>query len=138
MSDVHILAIDLAKRSFQVCGTDPGGAVLFNRTLSRAKLMQMLATQEPCIVAMEACATSHYWDRVAQSSGHDVRLVDPAASSGDEGAFVGERKSYGVVLHPCRASWSCSAARLAQCRPGRSSSLGSGSGWWDIGQPLAG
>lgn len=26
MSDVHVLAIDLAKRSFQVCATDPGGA----------------------------------------------------------------------------------------------------------------
>ncbi|EQB11425.1 hypothetical protein RLDS_23770 [Sphingobium lactosutens DS20] len=25
MADVHILAIDLAKRSFQVCATDPGG-----------------------------------------------------------------------------------------------------------------
>jgi transposase len=73
MSDVHILAIDLAKRSFQVCGTDRGGAVLFNRTLSRAKLMQMLNAQEPCIVAMEACATSHYWaashSRAAMMSG---------------------------------------------------------------------
>lgn len=48
MSDVHILAIDLAKRSFQVCGTDRGGAVLFSRTLSRGKLMQMLDAQEPC------------------------------------------------------------------------------------------
>lgn len=26
MSDVHILAIDLARRSFQVCGTDRAGA----------------------------------------------------------------------------------------------------------------
>ena len=26
MTDVHILAIDLAKRSFQVCATAPGGA----------------------------------------------------------------------------------------------------------------
>ena len=51
MSDVHVLAIDLAKRSFQVCGTDRGGAVLFNRTLSRAKLMQLLGAQPPCIVA---------------------------------------------------------------------------------------
>lgn len=50
MSDVHILAIDLAKRSFQVCATDRGGAVLFNRTVSRAKLMQMLDAHEPCIV----------------------------------------------------------------------------------------
>ena len=26
MTDIHILAIDLAKRSFQVCATAPGGA----------------------------------------------------------------------------------------------------------------
>ena len=39
--------------------------------------MQMLNGQEPCIVAMEACATSNYWGRVAQRSGHDVRLVPP-------------------------------------------------------------
>jgi transposase len=59
MTQVHILAIDLAKRSFQVCGTDRGGAVLFNRLLSRARLQQLLNEQSPCIVAMEACATSH-------------------------------------------------------------------------------
>jgi len=28
MADVHILAIDLVKRSFQVCATDRDGAVL--------------------------------------------------------------------------------------------------------------
>ena len=77
MSDVHVLAIDLAKRSFQVCATDRGGAVLFNRMLSRAKLTQFLNTQVPCIVAMEACATSHYWGRIAQRLGHDVRLIPP-------------------------------------------------------------
>lgn len=27
MSDVHVLAIDLAKRSFQVCGTGRGGSI---------------------------------------------------------------------------------------------------------------
>lgn len=42
MTQVHILAIDLAKRSFRVCGTDRGGAVLFNRVLSRARLLQLL------------------------------------------------------------------------------------------------
>ena len=77
MPGVHILAIDLAKRSFQVCATDRGGAVLFNRTVSRAKLMQLLTAQSPCIVAMEACATSHYWGRFAQGAGHDVRLIPP-------------------------------------------------------------
>jgi transposase len=59
-TDVHILAIDLAKRSFQVCAMAPGGAVLFNRMVSRAKLETILREQAPCIVAMEACATSHF------------------------------------------------------------------------------
>ena len=77
MSDVHVLAIDLAKRSFQVCATDRGGAVLFNRTVSRPKLVLLLSTQPVCIVAMEACATSHYWGRFAHSLGHDVRLIPP-------------------------------------------------------------
>ena len=77
MSEVHILAIDLAKRSFQVCATDRGGAVLFNRMVSRVKLVQVLNAQSPCIVAMEACATSHYWGRFAQGLGHEVRLIPP-------------------------------------------------------------
>jgi hypothetical protein len=38
MSDTYILAIDLAKHSFQVCATVQGGAVLFNRMVWRAKL----------------------------------------------------------------------------------------------------
>ncbi|MUO92310.1 IS110 family transposase, partial [Agrobacterium vitis] len=77
MTQVHILAIDLAKRSFQVCGTDRGGAVLFNRPLSRARLQQPLNEQSPCIVAMEACATSHFWGRFTQGCGHNVRLIPP-------------------------------------------------------------
>lgn len=77
MPEVHVLAIDLAKRSFQVCATDRGGAVLFNRTVSRTKLEQVLRGQALCIVAMEACATSHYWGRFAQGLGHEVRLIPP-------------------------------------------------------------
>ena len=60
MTQVHILSIDLAKRSFQVCATDGGGAVLFNRVLSRARSQQLLSEQSLCIVAMEACATSQF------------------------------------------------------------------------------
>lgn len=63
MTDVHILAIDLAKRSFQACATSAGGAVLREQT--------------PCSVAMEACATSHFWGRFAQGLGHEVRLIPP-------------------------------------------------------------
>lgn len=77
MADIHILAIDLAKRSFQVCATDRGGAVQYNRAISRTKLEQLLSMLPRCIVAMEACATSHFWGRCAQGFGHDVRLLPP-------------------------------------------------------------
>ena len=77
MTDVHILAIDLAKRSFQICATAPGGAVLFNRTVSRTKLEAHLRDQAPCIVAMEACGSAHYWAREVAQMGHDPRLIAP-------------------------------------------------------------
>lgn len=54
-----------------------GGAVLFNRTVSRSKLEQILRGQSPCIVAMEARDTSHYWGRMARGLGHEVRLIPP-------------------------------------------------------------
>lgn len=77
MNTVDILAIDLAKHSFQVCGTNKDGEVIFNRKYSRPKLEQLLADHPACLVAMEACGTSHHWGRVAQKAGHDVRLIPP-------------------------------------------------------------
>jgi transposase len=77
MEEVSILAIDLAKHSFQLCGTTSDGTVVFNRKLSRPKLEQYLAGHPPCLVAMEACGTSHHWGRIAQKAGHDVRLIPP-------------------------------------------------------------
>ncbi|ORE96959.1 MULTISPECIES: IS110 family RNA-guided transposase [Aurantimonadaceae] len=75
MTKISMLAIDLAKGSFQVCAVGPDGAVLYNRALSRPRLMALLAGEPACVVAMEACATSHHWGRVAQAHGHEVRLV---------------------------------------------------------------
>lgn len=47
MTQVHILTIDQAKRSFLVCGTDRDGPVLFSRLFSRARLQQLLSEQTP-------------------------------------------------------------------------------------------
>ncbi|RDC71400.1 IS110 family transposase, partial [Rhodovulum sp. 12E13] len=75
---ISMLAINLAKGSFQVCAVGQDGAVLSNRAMSRTRLAALLAEQPTCVVAMEACATSHHWGRLAQAYGHEVRLV-PAA-----------------------------------------------------------
>jgi len=64
---ISMLAIDLAKGSFQVCAIGLDGAVLYNRVLSRPRLTALLAEHSACVVAMEACATSHHWGRIAQS-----------------------------------------------------------------------
>ena len=72
---ISMLALDLAKGSFQVGAIGMDGAVLYNRLLSRPRMAALLAEQPACVVAMEACATSHHWGRVALSHGHEVRLV---------------------------------------------------------------
>lgn len=77
-TNISMLVIDLAKGSFQVCAVGPDGAVLYNRGLSRTRLATLLAEQPACVVAMEACATSHHWRRVAQRHSRELRFV-PAA-----------------------------------------------------------
>ena len=67
MSEIGILAIDIAKSSFQVCGVRSDGVVVFNRAVSRGRLIQLLADRPPCVVAMQACATSHHWGCVAMA-----------------------------------------------------------------------
>lgn len=46
MSEISILAIDLAKGSFQVCAVRADGVVVFNKSVSRPKLYQLLAEQD--------------------------------------------------------------------------------------------
>ena len=77
MKEVTIIGIDLAKRSFQLHGAGSDGTVAFRRKLSRGELLRFLALQPRCVVAMEACASAHYWGREIEQLGHDVRLVPP-------------------------------------------------------------
>jgi transposase len=50
---------------------------VFRKKLSRAQLLGFLAKLPVCTVAMEACATSHYWGREIAKLGHAVRLIPP-------------------------------------------------------------
>lgn len=65
MTKITTMAIDLAKGNFQVCAVGPDGTVLPNRAMSRTRLAALLAEQPACVVAIEACATSHHWGRFA-------------------------------------------------------------------------
>jgi transposase len=72
---IKLVAIDLAKLVFQVCVVAVGGKVLFNKKLSRAQFIVWLKDLKPTTIAMEACATAHFWGRKLQASGHQVLLV---------------------------------------------------------------
>jgi transposase len=47
------------------------------RKISSAKLLDFLASIQPCTVAMEACAGSHHWGREIAKLGHEVKLIAP-------------------------------------------------------------
>ena len=77
MENVSIIGIDLAKYRFQLHGAQADGSVAFRKKLSRGKVLDFLASQPRCVVAMDACASAHYWGREAEKLGHEVRLVPP-------------------------------------------------------------
>ncbi len=75
---ITTLGIDLAKSVFQLHGVDADGAVVLQKKLRRGAVLDFLGKLGPCLVGMEACATSHYWAREITALGHDVRLIPPA------------------------------------------------------------
>ncbi len=77
MSEVTIIGVDLAKRVFQLHGARSDGSIGFRKKLSRDRLLAFLDSLPPCVVAMEACATAHYWGRKIEALGHEVRLIPP-------------------------------------------------------------
>ena len=77
MERVSMIGIDLAKNSFQAHGARADGSVAFRRKLSRAKVLDFMASQPRCAVVMEACASAHYWGREIGGLGHSVQLIPP-------------------------------------------------------------
>jgi hypothetical protein len=49
MGNVTTLGIDLAKNVFSLHGVDASGAVVLRKTVSRARLMELVAQQPACL-----------------------------------------------------------------------------------------
>ncbi len=73
---LQMLAIDLGKQSFHLHGIDADG-VIVSRKVSRAKLAEVVNSLGPATIAMEACASAHYWGRRWLAAGRAVRLINP-------------------------------------------------------------
>src|SRR5580692_6829079 len=78
MQTITTIGLDIAKSVFQVHGADAEGNVVIRRQLKRRYVLAFFAKLPPCLVGIEACASSHHWSRERQALGHDVRLTPPA------------------------------------------------------------
>ena len=77
MQAVTTIGLDIAKSVFQVHGIDAEGNVLIRRQLKRRYVLAFFQKLSPCLVGIEACATSHHWSRQLKALGHIVRLMPP-------------------------------------------------------------
>src|SRR5207253_8439125 len=75
MQAVTTIGFDIAKSVFQVHGVDAVGLVIVRRQLKRRQVLAFFQKLPPCLVGIEACASSHYCSRELQALGHRVRLM---------------------------------------------------------------
>ncbi len=78
MQAVTTIGLDIAKSIFQIHAVDAGGQVVIRRKLKRRYVLMFFQKLPPCLVGIEACASSHYWSRELAALGHTVRLMPPA------------------------------------------------------------
>jgi transposase len=78
MQTITTIGFDIAKSVFQVHGVDALGKVVLCRQLKRRYVLAFFQKLPPCLVGIEACASSHHWSRELQALGHTVRLMPPA------------------------------------------------------------
>src|ERR1700760_941565 len=78
MQSISTIGLDIAKSVFQVHGVDAAGQVVIRRQLRRQQVVAFFQKLPPCLIGIEACASSHYWARELQAVGHTVRLIPPA------------------------------------------------------------
>lgn len=82
MLKFNVIGIDLAKNVLQICVISKHGELVSNKMVSRQKLKEVLAKSSHSIVGIEGCGSSHYWGRLAESFGHDVRIISPKKVKG--------------------------------------------------------
>jgi transposase len=73
MQSISTIGLDIAKSVFQVHGVDDAGEVVIRRQSKRRYVLAFFQKLPPCLVGIEACASSHYWSRELKAFGRTVR-----------------------------------------------------------------
>lgn len=83
------IGLDLAKSIMHLHALDEQGNTLWKKTLKTDDLVTFLRELSPCLIGIEACGGSHYWQRTLSSLGHTVHMVSPTRVA----AFVEGQKN---------------------------------------------
>lgn len=75
MQSITTIGLDLAKSVFQIHGVDGDGAIVVRRALRRSQVLYFFRRLPPCLVGLEACASSHHWARAIAALGHEARMI---------------------------------------------------------------
>jgi hypothetical protein len=94
MQMVTTIGLDIAKSVFQVHGVDATGNAIVRRQLKRRYVLPFFQKLPPCLIGIEACASSHHWSHALPALGPARQRVlgDDCAerpSAADGGGAIG-------------------------------------------------
>ena len=77
MSKHMTIGLDIAKSVFHLVQLNISGEQAQRKKLRRSQVLRYFAQLPAARVALEACASSHYWARELKALGHEVVLLPP-------------------------------------------------------------
>jgi transposase len=78
MNNIKLVAIDLAKETFQVRAEGVNGRLIYNKKISRSELFKhIVQLPQGTTIVMEACGGANYWGRRFEGAGYKVHLIAP-------------------------------------------------------------
>lgn len=75
--NITTIGLDLAKNLNHVVCCNRAGKVLKKRMLRRSQVLAFFSKIPACTVAIESCASAHYWAREIAQCGHEVKQIAP-------------------------------------------------------------
>jgi len=95
--------LDIAKSIFHIFTITEDGEIV-KKQLSRSKLLKFFVRQNPGLIGIEACGSSHHWARELIKLGHEVILINPkhvkAYLKGNKNDFNDAEAIYDAVSQP--------------------------------------
>jgi transposase len=112
MQATTTIGLDIAKAVFQVHGIDSDGRVVVRRQLKRRYVLAIFGKLAPCLIGIEACATSHHGRRFDAWQG----LVPKQQSCGGRNRLFciskrGDRYLRTLIIHGARAALGKAASK---------------------------